>query len=85
MRAFLRFFLRFKCLPVYLRVSPAVLVQRLMDDKTERPLVKDKDPGRLIEFVEGMLKKREQYYSLAKSIITENQVSSETINVLLSN
>jgi len=72
-------------LTVYLRVSVAVLVQRLMDDMTERPLIKDKDPGKLIGFVEGMLEKRESYYSMANTIISEDQVSGETINALLAN
>jgi shikimate kinase len=56
-------------LTVYLRLSPAQLVERLMGSTDERPLLKDIPDSHLPGFIEGKLAEREKYYNKAKIII----------------
>jgi shikimate kinase len=51
---------------VYLRCEPQVLQKHLMMGKTERPLLKDKSPEQLIDYITEHLKEREPYYNKAR-------------------
>lgn len=53
----------------YLKMDTEGLVQRLKDQKDERPLIKDKSTAELHEFIQGTLEKREPFYSKAKHVI----------------
>lgn len=51
---------------IYLRCEPQVLQKHLMMGKTERPLLKDKSPEQLIDYITEHLKEREPYYNKAR-------------------
>lgn len=50
---------------VYLKASPEVLYKHLLMGKTERPLLKGKQPAELIGFIRAQLDAREAFYSQA--------------------
>jgi len=47
---------------VFLNIDPAILADRLMNSKTERPLIKGKSREELVAFIDDTLKKRKQFY-----------------------
>jgi shikimate kinase len=51
---------------VYLRCTPEVLHGHLLMGKTERPLLKDKTPEELIDFIHEQLALREPFYKKAR-------------------
>jgi shikimate kinase len=54
---------------VYIRLSPAALMDRLRHSKTERPLIKGKSESELLKFIETLLEKRQDYYNKARHIV----------------
>ena len=50
---------------VYIELPPEALMNRLLNSKTERPLIKGKSEAELLEFIITLLSKREQYYKQA--------------------
>lgn len=58
---------------LYLKLNPEQLVARLLKGKAGvRPLIKDKSPDELREFIESMLEKRSCFYEKAQHIIQGN-------------
>ncbi len=57
---------------VYLKASPEVLYGHLKIGKTERPLLKNKTPEEMQEYIREQLDKREQYYLQAKHVLDVN-------------
>lgn len=57
---------------VYLKASPEVLYGHLIIGKTERPLLKNKTPEEMQEYIREQLDKREQYYLQAKHVLDVN-------------
>ena len=70
-------------LTIFLSVPPAVLVQRIMDDTTDRPLIKEKDPAKLIAFVDELLAVREPFYFGAQIILHEETLTKNSLNDLI--
>ena len=62
-------------LTIYLMISPPQLVKRLERGTEKRPLIRGKDPGQLLEFIEERLPQREPYYMQAKAVIDCNGAS----------
>lgn len=54
---------------VYLKLSPAILKDRLKQSKTERPLIRGKTDTELLDFITGLLKEREPYYGQAYLVV----------------
>jgi len=54
---------------VYLRGTPHILAERLLNSKTERPLIKGKSEEELITFIHETLAKREKWYLQADIIL----------------
>jgi len=50
---------------VYIKLSPAALKDRLLHSRTERPLIRGKSEPELLEFINGLLNKREVFYEQA--------------------
>ncbi|WP_163325624.1 shikimate kinase [Draconibacterium mangrovi] len=69
---------------VFLNIDPAILADRLMNSKTERPLIKGKSREELVAFIDETLKKRKQFYSQAQLEITEPDLSLERIQEMIS-
>ena len=69
---------------IYLNIDPAILADRLLHSKTERPLIKGKSKEELTSFIDEMLKKRNPFYSQARFQITEPDIDLEEIQSLVS-
>lgn len=67
---------------IWLKADPEVLYKHLLMGKTERPLLKDKSPEELIQFIKEQLEKREPYYSKARHTIDVSLMDTyEKINI----
>jgi len=69
---------------VYLNGTPRILAERLMNSKTERPLIKGKTKVELIQFIDETLHKRNQWYKQAEYEIAFDQdiQTSEALEVM---
>lgn len=64
---------------VFLDVDTESLVQRLMQAKIERPLIKGKSAEELKVFIDELLKKRRPFYEKAKYIIKGSNILPEKV------
>lgn len=69
---------------VFLNIDPAILADRLMSSKTERPLIKGKSRDELVAFIDDTLKKRKQFYSQAQFEITEPDFDLDRLQEMIS-
>ena len=71
---------------VYLKASPEVLYGHLKIGKTERPLLKNKTPEEMQQYIREQLDKREQYYLQAKHVLDVNLMDNyEKIKISVAN
>lgn len=68
-----------KAISVYIKLSAQSLVNRLINSKTERPLMAGKTEIELLEFVSAKLLERESYYAQAKIISKGENVDIEDV------
>lgn len=61
---------------IYLKQSIEVLFQRLKKQKNKRPLIKDLDDAKLLEFIKSKLSERETLYSKATVTLEDISVSN---------
>ncbi|MDR2621916.1 MAG: shikimate kinase [Dysgonamonadaceae bacterium] len=61
---------------IYLKASIEELVERLRTGKQKRPLIKDKNPGEIKDFITTNLAKREEFYNKATFIFESDSLSS---------
>ena len=64
---------------IYLEVDLAVLINRLMNSKTERPLIWGKSKADLTQYAQSLLEKRNPYYSKAKHKISGKNLSADDL------
>ncbi len=64
---------------VYIKLSPPALKDRLMQSKTERPLISGKSEQELLEFIKSKLEEREVFYNQATFIIDGINLSSDQL------
>lgn len=64
---------------IYLKYNAGILHSRLINAKTERPLIVNKTKKELIVFIEDLLKEREKYYSKSKIVVEGNNIKDEDI------
>lgn len=69
---------------IYLNIDPTILADRLLQSKTERPLIKGKSREELIAFIDETLKKRNVFYSQAKYQITEPDYDLDALRTMIS-
>ena len=69
---------------IYMNIDPAILADRLIHSKTERPLIKGKSQEELTVFIDEMLAKRRPFYSQAKHEITEPDIDLDVIQRFVS-
>ena len=70
---------------IYLKNTVDTLYQRLLPQKSHRPLIKELGDEELIDFIKSLLKKRESYYLRAQHILEAEQQNIEYIHSLLAN
>jgi shikimate kinase len=68
---------------IYLNIDPAILADRLLKSKTERPLIKGKSREELVAFIDETLKKRNEFYKQAKFQITEPDIDLGELESLI--
>lgn len=69
----------------FLDVDTDSLVNRLINAKTERPIIKGKSPEELHLFIDQMMLKRRPFYEKAWYIIQGNEIKPEQVLALLDN
>jgi shikimate kinase len=68
---------------VYLKLHPNSIINRLLNTKKQRPLLKNFTPDELSNYVNTQLNKREYYYLQAQFTYTiENKKPNELYNLL---
>ena len=73
---------------VYLKATPEVLIRHLQMGRTERPLIKGKDPQQLADFINEQLARREAFYLQARyhfdvSLLDNREKINDTIEKLI--
>ena len=68
---------------IYLKLTPEALRDRLIQSKTERPLIKGKSEPELLEFITGLLEQREKFYEQATYSVNGISLRSEELAKLL--
>ena len=67
------------CTSIYLRVDKEILLKRLVDEISNRPLLQQKNRGELVQFIAEELAQREPIYTKADYIIDANGTVEETL------
>jgi len=74
-------------LTIYIKVDVGELVSRLIESKTDRPLLWGKTPQELNDYILRVLNEREKYYEKAKITIESSNTSidqlAQTINAAI--
>ena len=70
---------------VYLKLSPEALLSRLINSRTERPLIKGKSEPELLDFINSLLETREEYYLRATHIVDGLNMKTEELARKISN
>ena len=63
---------------VYLKATPALLAERLLNEKDRRPLIKDIQNDQLPRFIEQKLRGRELFFNKAKIIVDARETNINT-------
>jgi shikimate kinase len=64
---------------IFLNINPKILATRLLQSKTERPLIKGKSKVELVQFIGETLEKRKEFYSKAKYHITKPDMDPKQV------
>ena len=67
------------CTSIYLRVDKEILLKRLVDETSNRPLLQHKNREELMQFIDEELTERESVYSKADWVIDANGTVEETL------
>jgi len=70
---------------VYIRLSAKSLATRLMNEKDERPLLRERHGEALVTFIEEKLEEREPFYKQATIVANGLSLSAEKLAQLLVN
>lgn len=69
---------------VYLSATPAFILQRVMDEKEKRPLIKNVNEAELLFFIEQKLKEREPYYNQANITLDAETLDENSFRSVIS-
>jgi len=70
---------------IYLKYNSGILANRLLNAKTERPLIKGKNKEEIIDFIDKTLTERKIFYEQSKFIVEKDNVKVEDVKLLLQN
>lgn len=68
---------------VYLKLTPEALLRRLINSRTERPLIRGKSEADLLEFIKSLLERREAFYLRARHVVDGISIKAEELAGLL--
>lgn len=64
---------------IFLDVETEELADRLMQSKTERPIIKGKSRNELTAFIDGMMQKRRPFYEQAQYILKGKTLTTQQV------
>ena len=67
---------------IYLKGTPQFLQQRLLNETSKRPLLKDKTPEELLSFIKSKLDERESTYERANFVLEVENLSELSLTFL---
>jgi shikimate kinase len=67
---------------IYLKTAPSILLQRLENEKTKRPLIADLSNEALSEFVNSKLSERATFYEQANVVFEQETLNEDIIEQL---
>ena len=70
---------------IYLQASPAEILEKIMNETEERPLLKKLNSSELLFFIEQKLKERTPFYQQAKHILDTNALTITSLSEILKN
>jgi shikimate kinase len=70
---------------IYLQASPQEILEKVMNETEERPLLKKLNESELLFFIEQKLKEREPFYKQAKHILDTNSLTATSLSGILKN
>ncbi len=68
---------------IYIQLPANALKDRLLNSKTERPLIKGKSESELLEYISSLLAEREKYYQEARYVVNGVNLVAEALADLL--
>ena len=69
---------------VYLQSPPKEILDRIINETIERPLLKKLNQSELLFFIEQKLKEREPFYKQAKHILYTNLITIDSLSEIIS-
>lgn len=72
-----------KGITIYLKINPGILSSRLLNGKSKRPIIADKNDEELREFIEKALSEREPYYEMSAYTVEGSNIKSDEIVELI--
>jgi len=70
---------------IYLKASPEYILDRVMDETTKRPLLKEVNPAELLFFIQKKLKEREPVYLKANHILEVEKLQNDSLDFIKEN
>lgn len=67
---------------IYLKATPEYLLNRVMDEKEKRPLLKKVNTAELLYFIEKKLGERERFYDEAHYILDAQQLTEKSLHFI---
>jgi len=67
---------------IYLKASPEYILDRVMDETSKRPLLKEVNTSELLFFIEKKLKEREPVYLKADHVLEVEKLKEDSLNFL---
>ena len=68
---------------IFLNATPSKLLENILNDNKERPLLKKTNKGELLFFIEMKLKERMEFYNKANVQLHAFELNSNSIDAIL--
>ena len=68
---------------IYMELSPAKILERVIHETEKRPLVKKVNTSELLFFIEQKLKERKTFYHMATYIVNANTLNEDSLTKIL--
>jgi shikimate kinase len=68
---------------IYLQSTASDILERIMNETHERPLLSKVNPSELLFFIQQKLKEREPFYTQAQYILEVNTLTANSLNEII--
>ena len=68
---------------IYLKAAPKLILEQVISETKQRPLLKNIDPPELLIFIQKKLMEREPWYSMADFILNVDTLDEDSLSILL--